>query len=275
MTLPRLVLLVVDDSGATARLLRREMAPEGLRILAAVGSDDGLNKLAEADPDAALVASDLPDLSDFLLMARRMSHIPIIVIARPFNWQRAVIDALSLGADAFLHTPMDIDVLLALVDAQLRRAGSLPPTAQSVLHLGQLTMDFARHAVFNGSGEVLPLSRMEWALLSYFILHRGYVVTYSEILSHIWGPEYRDEHHLVHDWISRLRRKLKAAGLNEEVIDNFPGVGYMLRLPPDRVANPTGLEDADAQWQQRLKKALDSYPLVKFRASSHAGQEVG
>ncbi len=275
MTRGRVVILVIDPSGACARLLRRETAPEMVRVLAALGPDDGLAKLAEDDPDIILVSSDLPNLRDFLPMARRMSHAPIIAIAPPLHWQRAVIDALSLGADAFVNSPIDLDVLLALVEAQLRRAGSVPEVPQTVLQLGELTMDFTRHAVFTSNGEILPLSRMEWTLLSYFVLHQGYILTYSDILTHIWGPEYRDEHHLVHDWVSRLRRKLRAAGLRDAVIDNFPGIGYLLRIPSGRGTSRKTLANIDAGWQQRLKKALDAYPIADLPEQRPNGSKVG
>lgn len=240
MASPGLVALVVDADEVTQRLLRRELAYQGLRLLPARGTEQALIKLADHRPDVILLAADLPERRDLLPLMRRISSVPIIALVPPLDWQRYAIEALALGADAFIRKPPEPDVLLALIDAQLRRAGSLPDSTGKSLSLGDLTVDFERHIVITARGESLCFSRTEWALLSYLALHEGHILTYTEILTHVWGPEYGEEHHLVHDWVSRLRRKLRGAGLEREVIETLPGIGYRLRSvePASRPAYP-------------------------------------
>jgi len=229
MGTPSLIILVIDSDQVTVRFLRRELGGEGLRLLPAGGIEDALAELADHRPDVILMAADLSERRELLPLLRRTSSAPIIALVPLFNWHRYAIEALVLGADAFILKPLDPDVLLALIDAQLKRAGLLPDLMRKPLALDNLIVDLERRIVITGRGESLALCRTEWALLSYFVHHWGHILTYTQILTRVWGPEYQEERHLVHDWVSRLRRKLRCAGLKRELIETVPGIGYRLR----------------------------------------------
>ncbi len=97
-----------------------------------------------------------------------------------------------------------------------------------VVRAGDLEIDLGRRLV-RRRGEVIPLSRTEWLLLQYLAANAGRVMSTAEVLSAVWGPEYRDDVQRLRVWISRLRRKLKAGqGESPGVIKTMQGVGYML-----------------------------------------------
>ena len=80
-------------------------------------------------------------------------------------------------------------------------------------------------------GSEARLSRIEWALLDQLAANVGRVMLHGELLSRIWGPEFRDEAHYLRTWISRLRAKLKPSDTDQTLITTFPGVGYRLEQP--------------------------------------------
>ena len=107
-----------------------------------------------------------------------------------------------------------------------------------VVRAGDLEIDLGRRLV-QRRGEVIPLSRSEWFLLQYLAANAGKVMSTGNVLSAVWGPEYRDDVQHLRVWISRLRRKLEAdRGESPGVIKTMQGVGYMLdaEAPPSAPA---------------------------------------
>jgi DNA-binding response OmpR family regulator len=97
-----------------------------------------------------------------------------------------------------------------------------------VVRAGDLEIDLRRQLV-RRRGEVIALSKTEWLLLHYLAVNAGKVMSTAEVLSAVWGPEYRDDVQHLRVWISRLRRKLEAGkGESPGVIKTVQGVGYML-----------------------------------------------
>ncbi len=101
-----------------------------------------------------------------------------------------------------------------------------------VVRAGDLEIDLGRRLV-RRLGEVIPLTRTEWLLLQYLAANAGTVMRTAEVLSAVWGPEYRDDVAYLRVWISRLRRKLEASrGEPPVVIKTMQGIGYMLDAEP-------------------------------------------
>ena len=111
------------------------------------------------------------------------------------------------------------------------------PAMDEVVRAGDLEIDLRRRLV-RRRGEVIPLSKTEWLLLQYLAVNAGKVMNTAEVLSAVWGPEYRDDVQHLRVWISRLRRKLEAGqGESSGIIKTMQGVGYMLDVEapqPDR-----------------------------------------
>lgn len=107
-----------------------------------------------------------------------------------------------------------------LIGRKRRRSG--------LLRAGGAVIEAAAYSIAGPRGRV-RLTRTEWRLLAQLVAGRGQVLTHEEILDAVWGPQYRDAPHLLHDAVSRLRRRFSAAGLRRELIETIHGVGYSLR----------------------------------------------
>jgi two-component system KDP operon response regulator KdpE len=81
-------------------------------------------------------------------------------------------------------------------------------------------------------GELVPLSRTEWMLLQQLAANAGMVVLHTELLTKVWGPEYRDDLQYLRVWVSRVRRKLGAEAGRPGRIRTFQGIGYLLDVSP-------------------------------------------
>ena len=101
--------------------------------------------------------------------------------------------------------------------------------AAGVLRVGDIEIDLERRLVTR-QGELVALSRTEWLLLQHLAANAGRVVLHSELLTKVWGPEYRDDLQYLRVWISRLRRKLGAAVGEPGPITTFQGIGYVFDL---------------------------------------------
>jgi two-component system KDP operon response regulator KdpE len=96
-----------------------------------------------------------------------------------------------------------------------------------IVHIGSIEIDLERR-MMTRDGELVPLSRTEWLLLQHLAANAGKVVLHSELLTKVWGPEYRDDLQYLRVWISRVRRKLGAAPGEPGPITTFQGIGYVL-----------------------------------------------
>jgi two-component system KDP operon response regulator KdpE len=122
---------------------------------------------------------------------------------------------------------------VARIEAIRRRLGpgerrSMP----EIFNLGRLTVDFRKHQVLVG-GEEKYLTRIEWLLLSQLASNAGRLMLYNDLLTRVWGPEYRDDLQILRTCISRLRSKLESNPDEPELIRTVPRTGYMMDQPPE------------------------------------------
>jgi len=93
-------------------------------------------------------------------------------------------------------------------------------------------------------GELVDLSRTEWLLLQHLAANAGKVVLHTELLTKVWGPEYRDDLQYLRVWVSRVRRKLGAKPGEPGRIKTFQGIGYLLDVEPGHVVEPEHAEES-------------------------------
>jgi two-component system KDP operon response regulator KdpE len=233
------LILVVDDEPAIVRLVRAKLQADGYAVIAAGRGEEALAALEEQRPDLIVLDLMMPGIDGFetLRRVRTQSQVPVIMLtARASDADK--LKGLVGGADDYVTKPFNPDELAARVAAVLRRAGGTAPAGgRAVLRYPNLEIDLERRRVVADGAEV-RLSRTEWELLAQLAGNAGRVMLHGELLSRIWGPEFRDETHYLRTWVSRLRAKLEpgrgpeAGDEAPSVIATFPGLGYRLEAPP-------------------------------------------
>ena len=225
-------ILAVDDDERIINFLRSKLKASGYEILTASNGVEGLEQAQAQEPDLIVLDLLMPKMDglEMLKELRSFSVVPVIMLtAKDADADR--IKGLQLGADDYLPKPFNPDELVARIEAVRRR---LEPSERmkvpEILSLGHVTVDFKRHSI-SVRDEEQYLTRTEWLLLSQLINNAGRLMLYDDLLTHIWGPEYRDDVQLLRTCISRLRSKLEDDPTNPKLIRTIPRTGYIIDQP--------------------------------------------
>jgi DNA-binding response OmpR family regulator len=224
-------ILVVDDEPRYLRLIEANLASDGFQVIKATNGQEAVDRVASHQPDLVLMDIMMPILDGFAATERirEFSNVPIIVVTARGE-EGARVRGLDLGADDYIVKPFSATELLARVRAVLRRAKvSGGDFQQSVFVHGGLKIDFARAEVFRND-RVVFLSATEYRLLLQFAHNLGQVLTSEQLLTNVWGPEYRDDKEILWVSISRLRQKLEDDPKSPVHIVTRSGLGYT--MPP-------------------------------------------
>lgn len=221
------LVMAVDDEPGILRLIKLELSTQGFRVVTAESGEQALQVAEEHRPDIALLDIVMPDISGLEVMRRlrERSDIPIILLTAKGS-DADKVRGLELGADDYLAKPFSPEELTARVRAVLRRAvGS--SGLENIVRIDNIEIDLNRRLV-KRDGELIALTRTEWMLLQHLAANAGKVMLNTELLSKVWGPEYRGDLQYLRVWVSRLRRKLEPDPSNPRFIKTFQGIGYML-----------------------------------------------
>ena len=223
------LVLVADDEPRITKLVAVTLGDEGFRVVTAGGGEEALRKAEEIRPDIVLLDIVMPDLDGIEVMRqlREFRSVPVILLtAKGSTADKA--KGLDLGADDYIAKPFHPDELAARVRAVLRRAAGVT-TGRGIVHIGDVEIDLERR-MMTKAGEPVQLSRTEWLLLQHLATNANKVVLHSELLTKVWGPEYRDDLQYLRVWVSRVRRKLGAAPGEPGPITTYQGIGYVLNV---------------------------------------------
>ena len=225
-------ILVVDDDERILNFLRVKLKGSGYEVLTAKDGVEALEKAQTQEPDLILLDVIMPRLDglETLKQLRSFSTAPVIVLsAKGADVDK--IKGLDLGADDYLPKPFNPDELVARIEAVMRRIQ--PKDSRRILDtlsLGDLAIDFNRRKV-TLKGEERYLTRIEWLLLSELARNIGRLMPYEELLTRVWGPEYRNDVQTLRTWISRLRYKLGGPSTGVGLIRTIPKTGYIMEPP--------------------------------------------
>jgi len=221
------LILVADDEPRITKLVSIALSEEGFRVVTANGGEDALVKAEEVRPDVVLLDIVMPDLDGIGVMRQLRERRPVPVILLTAQGSTAdKAKGLDLGADDYVAKPFHPDELAARVRAVIRRTSGATP-GQGIVAFDDVEIDLERRMVTRG-GELVQLSRTEWLLLQHLAANAGKVVLHTELLTKVWGPEYRDDLQYLRVWVSRVRRKLGAKPGEPGRIKTFQGIGYLL-----------------------------------------------
>lgn len=227
--------LVVDDEEKIQRLVVTELRAQGFKTVQAKNGREAIAEVDRVRPDIVILDILLPDHDgmEVLRRIRERSDVPVIFLsAKGADMDK--IRGLELGADDYIAKPFNPEELAARVRAVLRRKAPRPEsTPTEPVTFGDVIVDLHRRRVFLNDSPV-ALSRTEWRLLEQLALHAGRILVHEELLSKVWGPEYRDDVQYLRVWISRLRQKLEAVPSEPKYIKTVPGIGYVLETSISR-----------------------------------------
>ncbi len=225
-------ILIVDDDPLIVRLVRLHLEKEGYRVQSVGNGQAALDVLADAVPDLVILDLMLPVLDGYTVCERirEFSLVPVIMLTAKGE-QVDKLRGFEAGADDYLTKPFGPQELIARVRAVLRRsqqgAGASTP---AVVRCGEIAIDFVRRRV-TVRGEVVKLTPTEFQLLQHLALNAGKVLSHAQLLTQVWGPEYRDDRDYLWAYVRHLRRKLEPDPEHPTHIRSEPGFGYVLECP--------------------------------------------
>jgi DNA-binding response OmpR family regulator len=220
--------LVIDDDAEVASLVRVWLERNDFAVDVANDGLAGLRQLYQSRPDLVVLDVSMPKMDGWEVCRRirELDSVPVIMLTAKSDMTCRV-KGFDLGADDYLTKPFELPELLARVRAILRRSRALQPQedTERVISQGDLAVDLETHRV-SVAGKPVDLSPTEFRLLSFLIQNRGKIVSHTQILANVWGPEYRDQIAYVKLYIRYLREKIESNPATPQYILTERGFGY-------------------------------------------------
>jgi two-component system KDP operon response regulator KdpE len=229
--MPEARILVVDDEPKLVRLVREVLTATGYAVMSTGRGENAVEMTALERPDLILLDIVLSGALDGYEVARRVrefSDVPIIMLTARAR-ESDLLHGFDVGADDYLTKPFSSKELLVRVRAVLKRTHRETP-AETEIICGELQIDLARRQV-TVSGRQVQLTPTEYNLLLQLAQHRNQVLLHEELLTTVWGAEYRDDIDYLRAYIRYLRQKLETDPARPKMIMTSQGVGYMLVCP--------------------------------------------
>ena len=224
----RPLILVVDDEPTVLRALRVALEAQDYAVSAVLSGEDALARLTNGAFDLVLLDLGLPGINGFDVIRRvrvLFPTLPIIVLSAQGE-DAAKVEALDLGADDYVAKPFSVRELLARVRVALRHGESAGARAESNwLERGAIRLDLAEHSA-TVRGEVVSLTRTQFALLACFLRHPGRLLTHRAIVTEVWGDPDAAAADNLRVQISQLRRRIEEDPRHPALIVTEPGLGY-------------------------------------------------
>ncbi|MDD2959171.1 MAG: response regulator transcription factor [Lachnospiraceae bacterium] len=219
-------ILIVEDDRGIAEAIQEQAGMWDLEARCAEDFRNIMAEFAEYDPHLVLMDISLPFFNGYHWCSeiRRVSKVPIIFISSASDNMNIVM-AMNLGADDFIAKPFDQSVLIAKMQAMLRRTYAFGASVSVLEHRGAL-LNTADDTLTYG-GEQILLTKNEYRILLILMENKGKVVSREKLMEQLWKSDsFIDENTLTVN-VGRLRKKLDAAGLGEFITTKF-GVGYLI-----------------------------------------------
>lgn len=225
--------LIVEDEKHLADGLRYNLKAEGYEVDVAGSAEEAFPLLVDRQPSYDVIVLDvmLPGMDGFSLATRVRAHglfVPILMLTAR-GQAEDVLRGFEAGADDYLPKPFDLAVLLARINALLRRREwfrkDLNRSTDSVVAVGNKTIDFEALEL-RSEEQTVQLTLMEAELLRYLVDHEGKIVSRSAILEEVWGLREDTDTRAIDNFIVRLRKYLEEEPSQPRHLLTVRGVGY-------------------------------------------------
>ena len=222
-------IFIIEDEESISKLVCMYLEKSGLEPEPFYNAEDALKKLETgAKPDLLILDLNLPGMSgfDFLKRFREMfkAAIPVIIVSAR-DADEDIISGLEFGADEFVTKPFSPGVLVARVQAHLRRKDLMSGSGEDSINFGEYTL-LLNSCVLKKGSEKIPLSTKEYKVLEYLVQNAGKVLSPETIFNDVWKVQYGDVT-AVAVYIQRLRKKLEKDPQNAVYIKTEFGKGYI------------------------------------------------
>lgn len=219
-------LLIIEDDTGIAQAIETQAKMWNFEVHIAENFCDITEEVTAFSPHIILLDITLPLFNGYYWcsMIRRFSSVPIIFISSASDSMN-IIMAMNMGADDFIAKPFDLSVLMAKIQALLRRSYDFSSCPAVLAHRGAL-LNLSDHTL-SFEGNDIPLSKNEYRILSCLMEQKGKVISREKLMERLWETDqFVDENTLTVN-INRLRKKLDTAGLAHFITTKF-GVGYLI-----------------------------------------------
>lgn len=219
-------ILVVDDESRMRKLVRDFLVKQDFKVLEAADGEEAVDIFIQ-NKDIVLVILDvmMPKMDGWETCKeiRQYSKVPIIMLTARGS-EMDELRGFELGVDEYISKPFSPKILVARVQALLRRSGA---GGDEIVRLGEIEMDNAAHVV-KISGKPVELSFKEYELLSYFMENKGLALSREKILNHVWDYDYFGDARTIDTHVKKLRSKMGDCG---NYIKTIWGMGYKFEVP--------------------------------------------
>ena len=214
-------ILVVDDEARMRKLVKDFLSVKGYKVVEAADGEEAISLFME-QKDIKLILLDvmMPKMDGFetLKLIRQYSDLPVIMLTARSE-ERDELQGFNLGVDEYITKPFSPKILVARVEAILRRSGQ---DREENLSAGGIVIDKSAHQVSIDDTPV-DLSYKEFELMSYFLENKGIALSREKILNHVWNYDYFGDARTIDTHVKKLRAKMGKKG---EYIKTIWGMGY-------------------------------------------------
>ena len=214
-------ILVVDDEARMRKLVKDFLSVKGYKVVEAADGEEAISLFME-QKDIKLILLDvmMPKMDGFetLKLIRQYSDLPVIMLTARSE-ERDELQGFNLGVDEYITKPFSPKILVARVEAILRRSGQ---DREEKLSAGGIVIDKSAHQV-SIDDTPIDLSYKEFELLSYFLENKGIALSREKILNHVWNYDYFGDARTIDTHVKKLRAKMGKKG---EYIKTIWGMGY-------------------------------------------------
>ena len=220
-------ILVADDESRMRKLIRDYLVREDYEVVEAENGEQALD-MFYMDSDISLIILDvmMPKVDGFAVLKeiRETSSIPVLMLTAKGE-ENDVLNGFELGADEYINKPFSPKILMARVNAVLRRSTD-DSLGKKVVEAGGIQLDVDAHVATN-DGNPVELSVKEFELLYYFINNEGIALSREKILNHVWDYDYFGDARTIDTHVKKLRSKLDDKG---NYIKTIWGMGYKFEV---------------------------------------------
>ena len=214
-------ILVVDDEARMRKLVKDFLSVKGYKVVEAADGEEAISLFME-QKDIKLILLDvmMPKMDGFetLKLIRQYSDLPVIMLTARSE-ERDELQGFNFGVDEYITKPFSPKILVARVEAILRRSGQ---DREEKLSAGGIVIDKSAHQV-SIDDTPIDLSYKEFELLSYFLENKGIALSREKILNHVWNYDYFGDARTIDTHVKKLRAKMGKKG---EYIKTIWGMGY-------------------------------------------------